>query len=89
MPETPPGCRIRWQAPLLLSLAVLAASQTGCVRRRMTIRSDPPGALVYVDDQQIGATPISTDLARAPSIMILASSMESRGMESMGSRFKF
>jgi len=27
----------------------------------MTIRSNPPGALVYVDDYQIGATPVTTD----------------------------
>ena len=27
----------------------------------MTIRSNPPGALVYVDDYQIGTTPVSTD----------------------------
>jgi len=33
----------------------------GCVQRRMTIRSSPPGALVYVDDYQIGTTPVSTD----------------------------
>ncbi len=26
----------------------------------MTIRSNPPGALVYVDDQEIGTTPVST-----------------------------
>ncbi|MEI7782521.1 MAG: PEGA domain-containing protein, partial [Planctomycetota bacterium] len=44
----------------LLGLAVLAAG-SGCVQRRMTIRSNPPGALVYVDDYQIGTTPVSTD----------------------------
>jgi len=27
----------------------------------MTIRSDPPGALVYVDDYQLGTTPVSHD----------------------------
>ncbi|MCA9217221.1 MAG: PEGA domain-containing protein [Planctomycetales bacterium] len=32
----------------------------GCVRRRMTVRSNPPGALVYIDDQEIGKTPVST-----------------------------
>lgn len=42
-----------------LAMAVLAAA--GCVQRRMTIRSNPPGALVYVDDYQIGTTPVSTD----------------------------
>ena len=39
----------------------LCASQLGCVQRRLTIRSNPPGALVYVDDYQIGTTPVSTD----------------------------
>jgi len=34
---------------------------SGCVQRRMTVRSDPPGALVYVDDYEIGNTPVSTD----------------------------
>ena len=44
-------------------LAVLAVClcQSGCVRRRMTIRSNPPGALAYVDNYEIGTTPISTD----------------------------
>jgi hypothetical protein len=40
-------------------VAMLAAP--GCVQRRMTIRSNPPGALVYVDDYQLGATPVSHD----------------------------
>ncbi len=46
-------------------LAVLAVAmclgQVGCVRRRMMIVTNPPGALVYVDDYEIGVTPISTD----------------------------
>ncbi len=33
----------------------------GCVQRRLIIRSNPPGALVYVDDYQIGTTPIATN----------------------------
>jgi hypothetical protein len=44
----------------LLAVATLV-STAGCVQRRMTIRSNPPGALVYVDDYQIGTTPVSTD----------------------------
>lgn len=35
--------------------------QTGCVRRRLMVRSNPPGALVYVDNQPIGTTPCATD----------------------------
>ena len=42
-------------------IAVLLAGVAGCVQRRMTIRSNPPGALVYVDDYQIGTTPVSHD----------------------------
>ena len=48
---------------LAISMVAAAAVLTtvGCVQRRMTIRSNPPGALVYVDDYQIGTTPVSTD----------------------------
>jgi len=31
----------------------------GCVERRMTVRTNPPGALLYVDDREIGITPVS------------------------------
>jgi hypothetical protein len=45
----------------IMLVLVVCACAIGCVRRRMTIRSNPPGALVYVDDYEIGTTPISTD----------------------------
>jgi hypothetical protein len=54
----PDGSRV--VAACLLA-AVGGLIETGCVQRRMTIRSNPPGALVYVDDYQIGTTPVSTD----------------------------
>lgn len=41
------------------ALGVVAAA--GCVQRRMTIRTNPPGAMVYVDDYPLGASPISTN----------------------------
>jgi len=43
----------------LLTL-MLCAGQSGCVQRRMTVRTNPPGALLYVDDYPIGTTPCST-----------------------------
>src|SRR5688572_31069760 len=43
----------------LLIMVALAAG--GCVQRRLTIRSNPPGARVYVGDEEIGTTPVSTD----------------------------
>jgi hypothetical protein len=38
---------------------ILGLSQPGCVRRRLTVRTTPPGAQVFVDDQEIGTTPCS------------------------------
>ncbi len=43
-----------------LLAAIACAGQWGCVQRRLTIRSNPPGALVYVDDYPVGTTPCST-----------------------------
>ncbi len=40
---------------------LLLAFAPGCVRRRMIVRSNPPGAMVYVDNQAIGMTPAATD----------------------------
>jgi hypothetical protein len=45
-----------WIATALM----IAACSGGCVQRRLTIRSNPPGAVVYVDDYEIGTTPVST-----------------------------
>jgi hypothetical protein len=41
----------------MLGLLLLAAA--GCVERRYTIRTDPPGALVFVNGEEIGPTPVS------------------------------
>jgi hypothetical protein len=51
----------RCLAALAFVVGLASVLQTGCVRRRMTIRSNPPGALVYVDDQEIGVTPAATE----------------------------
>jgi hypothetical protein len=40
---------------------MLVGCSLGCVQRRFTVRSNPPGALVYIDDYPIGTTPVSTD----------------------------
>ncbi|RPI78788.1 MAG: PEGA domain-containing protein, partial [Planctomycetaceae bacterium] len=44
-----------------LSCLLLALLASGCMHRRMTIRSDPPGALVLVDGEEIGTTPVGFD----------------------------
>lgn len=33
----------------------------GCVRRTVTIDSDPPGALVWLNDREVGRTPVDVD----------------------------
>ena len=66
--EVPPlldrfGLLIRHRLSRTAALALLLTlSCGGCLRRRLTIRSDPPGAVVYVDrrPEPIGVTPVST-----------------------------
>lgn len=41
-------------------LLVLACSP-GCVRRRMTVRTNPPGATISVDNQVIGSSPAAAN----------------------------
>jgi hypothetical protein len=50
---------LRFRTLLLFALVVCCLS-TGCVRRRLTVRTNPPGAQVFVDDQEIGTTPCSS-----------------------------
>jgi hypothetical protein len=46
----------------LVLVICMCAVQSGCVRRRLTIRSNPPGARVYVDNYEIGRTPCATGM---------------------------
>ncbi len=47
---------------LLLGIAVATLALGGCVERRLTIGSDPPGALLLLNDREVGRTPISVPL---------------------------
>lgn len=44
-----------------LALAVLAPVVSGCVRRTLTIQTEPTGALVYLNDEEVGRSPVTTD----------------------------
>ena len=66
VPSKPMIDRSHWRAPRfgLVWFALVASlllPSMGCVRRRLNVRTNPPGALVYVDNQQIGTTPCSVD----------------------------
>lgn len=45
---------------LVLMFATVALT-TGCVRRTILITSDPGGALVHVNDVEVGRTPVEID----------------------------
>jgi hypothetical protein len=47
------------QCVTALTGVAVALAATGCVERRYTIRSDPPGALVVVNGEEIGRAPVS------------------------------
>ena len=42
-------------------VAVTLFPVTGCVRRTLTIETEPQGAMVFLNDQEVGVTPVSTD----------------------------
>ena len=48
------------RAPRLFA-ALLVLPAAGCVRRVMTVESSPPGALVYLNGQEVGRTPLTRD----------------------------
>jgi len=47
------------RGPAALLMLVALGLLSGCVERRYTIRSDPPGATVIVNGEEIGPTPAS------------------------------
>jgi hypothetical protein len=53
--------RIRYRQAGVALLLAIALIPTGCVRRRLFVQSNPPGAMLFVDNQQIGTTPCSVD----------------------------
>jgi hypothetical protein len=44
-----------------LAGALAGLSLAGCVEQTMTIQSNPPGALVYLNNQEVGRTPLTKD----------------------------
>jgi len=48
---------------LIAALAVAPAALvlTGCLERTIRVTSDPPGAIVWLNDTELGRTPVETD----------------------------
>ncbi|QEG42814.1 PEGA domain-containing protein [Roseimaritima ulvae] len=49
-----------WRRHQLLVAGLIVLSTSGCVRRRLTVRTSPPGAVVSVDNQVIGTSPAAS-----------------------------
>jgi len=43
----------------ILTVSLAAVLPGGCVERRLTIRTEPAGAMVELNDQQIGESPVT------------------------------
>lgn len=57
--------RSPWSPPVTLFsrltlVFVLMVATSGCLRRRLTIRTTPPGAVVSIDNQPVGISPAAT-----------------------------
>jgi hypothetical protein len=51
---------------MIRALVVLCALSSGCAHQVM-VKSEPPGASVYVDDQKVGVTPVAIEEKTGPS----------------------
>ena len=58
---TQSGWRTVRSVTLCLVLSASGLVLTGCLRRSLTIRTNPPGALVYINDQLKGTSPLTYD----------------------------
>ncbi|MDA8743391.1 PEGA domain-containing protein [Rubripirellula amarantea] len=52
--------RVSHTAGFTIAIALIMLACSGCVRRRMTVRTNPPGATVSVDNQVIGTSPAAS-----------------------------
>lgn len=52
---------ITTQISLAVVLVIAVFTLSGCIRKRMTVRTIPSGAMAYIDKQPIGLTPVSTN----------------------------
>lgn len=44
--------------PIVLLLAAVLVTCPGCVKKFIGVRSEPPGATVYIDGREVGRTPV-------------------------------
>jgi hypothetical protein len=47
----------------LVALIALAIAMTGCVERKLTINTNPPGGLVVLNDEEVGVAPVTVNFS--------------------------
>lgn len=78
IPSGRPSTPARFRLATAIAAVGLLAGLTGCVERRYTIRTDPPGALIFVNGQEMGPSPVSSGFTYygAREIVIVADGYE-------------
>ncbi len=56
-----PSTKARAAALALALVALALPGPAGCMKRRLVVTSDPPGALVTINDAEAGLTPLEAD----------------------------
>ncbi|MDD5064183.1 MAG: PEGA domain-containing protein [Phycisphaerae bacterium] len=52
---------IKWNLPAFIIIALFVSILlAGCVERKLTINTDPQGAIVVLNDEEIGTSPVTT-----------------------------
>jgi hypothetical protein len=49
----------KWNPPVLIIGSILSLLLTGCVERKLTINTEPQGAIVALNDEEIGISPVT------------------------------
>ncbi|MEC8321112.1 MAG: PEGA domain-containing protein [Planctomycetota bacterium] len=62
IPESGAGSGPALPSSILLVLALVTVAAGGCVRRVVEITSEPAGALVWMNDREVGTTPCEVEI---------------------------
>ena len=50
-----------FRSTVAATLFCSAAVSTGCVRRTLTVNTEPQGAIIWLNDEEVGRSPVSVD----------------------------
>ena len=53
--------KTKFRLTVIILLALMIILSAGCVERKLTINTSPQGGLVYLNDEEIGQTPVTVE----------------------------